>query len=144
MVYSIGGFSAGGKPADIDNMCPEVSFQALKYYASSVSYPCKDEISYYQQKAQEENLKNDWRYYFSSVTGEHYTDCNCYEQILTFHKDGEKQKIQVTQHYINIDRINELKSIKSDKFCLDKLYHRQLKIRFSYFSDSKIIGHQTA
>jgi predicted NACHT family NTPase len=27
---------------------------------------------------------------------------------------------------------------------LNELYHRQLKIRFSYFDDSKIIGHQAA
>jgi hypothetical protein len=43
-----------------------------------------------------------------------------------------------------IENPDQILNIDDQIIFFTKIYHRQLKIRFSYFSDSKIIGHQTA
>lgn len=67
------------------NFCPEVSFTYFRYYASYLSkYADEIDRDCGHRIAAKENIKNDWRYEWASISACHFLDCTAYSQVHDF------------------------------------------------------------
>lgn len=78
-----------GKSSLFSNFCPEVSFTYFRYYASYLAkYADEIDSDIGHRIAERENITNDWRYEWASVTGCHFLDCSVYSQVHDFNSKG--------------------------------------------------------
>lgn len=79
-------FGSDGKKSYI-NFCPEIAFSYLGYYANNlISYADEIDQDIGQRIAEKENLDNNWRHYWSSVSACHYLECTAFNQTEIFNK----------------------------------------------------------
>lgn len=80
--------SSGDKTHSFQNFCPEVSFKFFRYYASFLAKHSDDidrECAYHV--AERDNLENDWRYEWASLSPCHYLECSIYKQVEKYHEN---------------------------------------------------------
>lgn len=77
---------SAGKLSRFSNFCPEVAFDRFRYFATCLcSYA--DEIDRgvaHRQLSQEKAASNDPRWFWASISPQHYTECPIYA-VLTHH-----------------------------------------------------------
>ena len=72
-----------GNPRIFSNYCPEITYDRFGYFASFIA-GYADEIDTEQAVRQLSIInapKNDWRWYWGSLTAIHYTNCNLYSTL---------------------------------------------------------------
>lgn len=83
-VYS----NENGGISSISNFCPEISYKYFYYYAD---YMCKyvDEIDQDTgvRIAVNDNIKNDWKYSWMTVTPRFYLDCDVFSHVKQFNEN---------------------------------------------------------
>ena len=97
----------------LTNFCPEVTYLRFDYFASFLS-EFADEIDKDVRYAELEKRNidtDDWRWYFSSITPQHYTDCPYYSILLKNTIDQKK----------DIDEIKLTDSQREDEKCYYKI-----------------------
>lgn len=76
-----------GGVSSISNFCPEISYKYFYYYAD---YMCKyvDEIDQDTgvRIAKNDNIKNDWKYSWMTVTPRFYLDCDVFSHVKQFNE----------------------------------------------------------
>ena len=70
--------------SNFSNICPEVAYEHFGYFASGI-YAYADEIDRdcAHKKLSERNANgNDWRWRWSGIVAQHYSECPMYSQLL--------------------------------------------------------------
>jgi len=70
--------------SNFSNICPEVAYERFGYFASGI-YAYADEIDRdcAHKKLSERNANgNDWRWRWSGIVAQHYSECPMYSQLL--------------------------------------------------------------
>lgn len=79
--------SSDGRLLSIENFCPEVSFKFFRYYARFLaSYADEIDKEYGHRIAERENIENDWRFRWATVSACHYLECSIYTQVNAYNK----------------------------------------------------------
>jgi type I restriction enzyme S subunit len=65
------------------------------------------------------------------------------QRLLFYFLPSQLKRINDLTYSTTVKHLSSI-DVGKIRVSLPNIYHRQLKIRFSYFDDSKIIGHQTA
>lgn len=77
------------------NFCPEVKFEIFGIFATNLS-EYADELDRnmaYTELAKIKAGKDDWRWYWSSIAPQHYTDCSYYSVLVNRGKSVKKEVI---------------------------------------------------
>ena len=82
-----------GKPSVFSNFCPEVSFDAFGWFGSVLAYHTDetDQDCAHRSLAKEGVAAHDWRWTFSVVKPQHYTECPLYS-LLTLGVNEERNR----------------------------------------------------
>lgn len=114
------------------NFCPEVVFEIFGIFATNLS-EYADELDRniaHKELTKIKAGKDDWRWYWSTIAPQHYTDCPYYSVLLGIPKDqeGDIRKVKLINSqkedykkykyktYFKIDIIGELKELKKEKY----------------------------
>ncbi len=81
-----------GKGQIFDNFCPEVVFKKFGYFASYISRFSDetDQDIRHKMLEEEKQIENDRRWLFSSLSPQHYTECDLYSALKQRSKNYKK------------------------------------------------------
>jgi hypothetical protein len=78
-----------GRWKSFSNFCPEVTFTYFHYYASYLArYVDEIDTDCGHRIAEKENVPNDWRYEWGSLSACHFLDCTVHNQVHEFNSKG--------------------------------------------------------